>query len=409
MHGITALRLKQRSRARAVACAFILNSTAAVAAPFAYIPEHGKSTGDPSNFFVRIDLTTQTATPAGPIAITNNPTADPRTSFTGVSLNDRSGQLFISDKGNAKSVLQLDIRNITGGTSSIPAKVYATGGNPSGLATDQSGRHVFVATEDGQTVTVIDTSLTGVAAMQDVHFPTGSAPSGPSPADVKLNLSGTFAYVSDESTDQRFCRFNAVSPPFDSGIPASDCVIAGASLPGEPEFGSAQLNALAISPDGTRAYVLGRGDNSISVIDTTKSPMKLVGGRGILLGTGNLNGIAIDQTGKVAYMTSNLGHVFTISLSSLESGGQPAIIRDLAPGTLGQLQGVSISADGKSLLIADATISGFHIVDLTVPPTTTNPAISDVVVPGGPLAYGQFTSADDRIFVSEFGSMAAGG
>jgi DNA-binding beta-propeller fold protein YncE len=385
-----------------------LNSAVVLAAPFAYVPEAGKSNGDLSNFFVRVDLATQATTPAAPIQVVNNPTADPRTVFTGVAVNEATGQLFIADKGNAKGVLQVDTRNITNATASLPTKAYITGGDPKSVTVDRSGRHVFVATDDGQTITVVDTSLSGAAAVKDVDFQTTSAPSGPAPADVELNLSGTVAYVSDQSVDQRVCRFNAVSPPFATGIPDSDCVAAGASLPGENEFGSAQLNKLAVSPDGTRVYVLGHGDNSISVIDATKSPMQLVGGRGVLPGTGNMNGIAIDHTGKVAYVTNNLGHLYTISLTNLENG-QPSIIRDLAPGTLGQMQGVSISPDGKSLLVADATISGFHIIDLTGPLTAANPMIKDIAVPGGSVAYGQFTIPDDRIFVSEFGVMAAGG
>jgi DNA-binding beta-propeller fold protein YncE len=397
-------RSRRRCLSAAIVGALALNSAATFAAPFVYVPENGTASAAQANFFARIDLSNQTETPATPIAVINNPTADPRTAFSAAVLSDATGKLFISDQGNAKAVLQVDVKNITNATTSLQATVYTTGGDPKGLTVDHSGKHVFVTTFDGQTITVIDTSQAG-GNPTDVEFQTSGSPSGAEPADVKLNLSGTVAYVSDASTDQRLCRFNAVAPPFADGIPDADCVVVGASAPGDDTFGSAQLNSVAVSPDGTRVYVLGRGDSSISVVDVTKSPMQLL--HALQPGIGTANGIAINQSGKLAYVTNNLGHLFTLDLTKLDQGQDP-IVRDLIASThLGQLQGLSISADGRSLLVADNAPSALHIIDLTVPLNDPAPTIKDITVPGGPVALA--TSPDDRVFVSEFGSSAAGG
>ncbi len=395
-------RSQRRWLSAAIVGALAFNSMAASAAPFAYIPEANKSNGALSNFFVRVDLSNvnaPTTSPIAPIAVINNPTADPRTVFSGVAFNDVTGQLFIADHGNAKGVLQVDTRGITTtGPASIQATVYTTGGDPKGLTTDRSGKHVFVATDDGQTVTIINTNPgPGETQIQDVEFKTTSTASGPAPADVRLNLSGTTAYVSDQSVDQRVCRFNAVSPPFTAKIPDSDCVFAGSSIPGDFEFGSAQLNSVAVSPDATRVYVLGHGDDSITAIDVTNATMQTVNGRGVQPGTGNLNGIAIDPSGKFAYATNNLGHLYVLDLVFLDTPAAlnpptppatttPVVVRDFAPGNLGQLQGVSITPDGKSLLLTDATISGFHLIEIAKLLPGGNPVaadVKDVAVPGG--------------------------
>jgi YVTN family beta-propeller protein len=403
----------------AIVGALALNSVFAFAAPFAYVPENTNADNTPTDLFWRVDVATEKASPTAPISVASgNLDADTATKFVGVAVNDATNRLFLADQGHAKSVLQVDINNISPTTTIRVPKVYPTGGDPTGLTVERSGKRVFVATFDGQTVTVIDTTKCAATAtnpncgntgLTDIEFNITGA-RGINPADVRLNISDTVGYVSDGSDSQLVCRFNAVTPPFGDGpgdgIQDGDCVGAGF----EPDTG-ADLHALAVSPDGARVYVLGRSDNSVSVIDTTKSPMALV--NVIQIGGGSNNGIVVDRSGRIAYVSDNKGHLRTLDLVKLEDPTKTAdqvTVRDLtSPTHLGMLEGLALTPDGKSLLVIDKAPERLHIIDVSGPLNNPTPTITDVATKGGSQAFGQFTSPDDRIFVSEIGPMATGG
>jgi DNA-binding beta-propeller fold protein YncE len=398
----------------AFACALAMNSVAALAAgPFAYVPSNSTST----NTFSKVDLSTETAV-GQPISVDlDGTTTGTTTGFFGVTVSAATGMLYISDDGHTESVFQIDTSKI--GTASNPTvKQYFVGNNSRGMAVDPSGKHVFVAQFGVPAVSVLDTTVDNshdhTLGITQVDLGDLSGLSAASPYDVKLNLAGTVAYVSDSSTNQRVCRFNAASPP--ASVSDSDCVAVGI----DPNSESANPTELAVSPDGTRVYVVNRNENSISVIDTTqvdpttKRPMLTVSRSFKLALSGNIfagpNGIAINRSGRRAYVGTSLGHILSIDLRLADDnqGATPPepVVHDLTNPAIFSVQGMAISADGRRLLAADSDNSKLHFVNIV---NDADAYDTGVTVNRGPKSYGQFTTPDDRIFVSEIGSTAAGG
>ena len=408
MHAPALAQPQRRWLSIAIVGALALNSVAALAAPFAYIP----SSNSGINTFTRVDLADKGT--LGPFSVSVPQSAPGQTGFFGVALNDATGQLFIADPGHGEGVYQLDIRNAQN-NANLPTKFYSTNGRTHGITVDHNGRHVYAANFDGTDISIIDTAIdTSVhpdAATTSLGINISNGAQGfPKPYDVKLNLAGTIAYVSDSSVNQRLCKFSTASPPIDAGIPVSDCVNVGlVTDPDDSNFGSTQPSALAISPDGSRVYVLGQGDSSISVVDTTTPTMTQL--FSLQPGIGKMNGIAIDRSGKRAFTGTVNGHLLTLDLSRLEQHLNPVVNDQTVNPTnandvFGNLQGVAISADNTLLLVVDNEANELRFFNISgAAPVYTGAA----PVVSGPVALGQFTSPDDRIFVSEIGSSAAGG
>jgi len=386
---VQALRRRARVRGILVIATLAMSSASALAAgPFAYLPSHDTSI----NKLTVVDLPNKTA--SAPITVDlNGDTTGTTTVFFGVALSRATGMLFISDDGHTESVFQIDTSN------NSTVKEYFVGDNPRGMATDPSGKHVYVAQFNGTGVSIIDTSKTGSAAVTQVDFSNLSGLAFAKPYDVKLNPAGTFAYVTDASVGQRLCRFSTVTPP--ASVHDADCVAVGA----DPNAQTANPNALAVSPDGTRVYVVNHSDNSISVVDTMQvNPVShvpvLVVLRTFSLGFASPNGIAINLSGKRGYVGTGLGHILSLDLRAAENTLQNPnpVVHDLNDPAVFSVQGMAISPDGTRLLAADADADKLHFINIVNDVDTYDTSVG---VSGGPVALGEFT-ARDGVFAGSF-------
>jgi DNA-binding beta-propeller fold protein YncE len=383
------LRHRARTRTRVVIATLALNSTCALAAgPFAYVPAHDTSV----NTFSVVDLSNKTV--SAPITVSlNGDTTGTTTVFFGVALSRATGMLFISDDGHTESVFQIDTTNNT------TVKEYFVGDNPRGMAVEPNGKHVYVAQFNGTGVSIIDTSKTGNAAVSQVDFANLSGLAFAKPYDVKLNPAGTVAYVTDASVGQRLCRFSTASPP--ASVADADCVAVGA----DPNSQSANPNALAVSPDGTRVYVVNHSESSVSVVDTmqvdpgTHKPV-LVVLRTFGLGFSSPNGIAINLSGKRAYVGTGLGHILSIDLRAAENTqtNPDPVVHDLNDPAVFSVQGMAISLDGTRLLAADADTDKLHFINIV---NDVDAYDTSVNVSGGPVALGEIAGRDG-IFAGSF-------
>jgi len=348
--------------------ALALSCTIALAAgPYAYVPSNARDTVSV------VDLSTSTV----PTTFSNllEDPSDGNPGFWGVALSQRDGMLYLSaDYDN----VVFQINTATGKT----VRQYNVGTNPRGIAVDQSGRHVYVANSASTSLSVIDTTTQTVT---DVDFEL-SGLANPNPLGVALNLAGTRAYVTDTSVGHRLCRINIASLP--SHVGNADCVEVGANDAANP-------TAVAVSPDGSRAYVsIHSSGSSIAVVDTAS--MTVI--RTFPLGFSGPNGIAISASGKRGYVVTGSGKIISLDLTRVDDPGLNPVLHVIEDVAVGNTIGVSISPDGKRLLVADNTANKLHFVDIV---GDADVVVASVDVNQSPYALGQFTPRDS-IFVSGF-------
>jgi YVTN family beta-propeller protein len=361
-------RRRPGARVLLVAGLLVIDFTSALAAgPYAYLPSNDHATVS------AVDLSDTTATP---MTITVTGTED-TTAFYGAALAAKGDMLYISDQAN-ETVFQV---NTSTGTT---PHSYFVGSNPRGIAVDPSGAHVVVADFASAGLSIINTAT---QAITDVDFSSLSGAANPSPNGVALNLAGTRAYITDASVGHRLCRINLASPP--ASIANGDCVVVG-----DADDDGANPNALVVSPDGTRVYVVNRGEATISVVDTGTFTVT----RTFPLGFGSPNGIAITASGKRAYVGTGLGRIIVIDLTRVPDTGLDPVIDVIDDDAIFAVNGLSISPDGTRLLAADTGNDQLHFVNIV---GDADVLVASVNVNQSPIAIGQFTRPD-AIFVSGF-------
>jgi YVTN family beta-propeller protein len=220
-----------------------------------------------------------------------------------------------------------------------------------------------------------------------VDFGTLSGVANPSPNGVARNLAGTRAYVTDASVGHRLCRINLVAPP--ASVANGDCVVVGAA-----DDDGANPNALVVSPDGSRVYVVNHGEATVSVVDTGTFTVT----RTFPLGFGSPNGIAISASGKRAYVGTGLGRIIVIDLARVPDTNLDPVIDVIDDAAVFAVNGLSISPDGTRLLAADTGNDQLHLVNIV---GDADVLVASVDVNQSPIAMGQFTRPD-AIFVSGF-------
>ena len=356
------------ARVPLVASLFIIDCTAAFAAgPYAYLPSNDQAT---------VSVVDVSNTAATPTTITVTGTEN-TTGFYGVALAAKGDKLYFSDQVN-ETVFQID--TATGTTTHS----YFVGSNPRGIAVDPSGTHVVVADFAGAGVSIINTTT---QAITDVDFGSLTSTANPSPNGVALNLTGTRAYVTDASVGHRLCRINLISPP--ASVADGDCVVVGAA-----DDDGANPNALVVSPDDTRVYVVNHSEATVSVVDTGTLTVT----RTFPLGFGSPNGIAISASGKRAYVGTGLGKILVLDLTRVPNTALDPVIDVIDDDAVFAVNGVSISPDGTRLLVADTGNDQLHFFDIVADADTR---VASVNVNSSPVAIGQFVWPD-AIFVNGF-------
>jgi DNA-binding beta-propeller fold protein YncE len=364
----------------AVASALALNAAPSFAAgPFAYLA----SSANESHTVSVVDVSNPDA-PPGTIAIEQQ---EDNTELWSVALSRADNMMYVSDDIN-ETVYQVNLA--TGAT----VHQFVVGDNPRGIAVVPNGKFVFVAKFNGSGVERIDTVA---GTHDDIDFGNiAGITSFPKPYDIVLNLAGTRAYVTDSSFNNLLCRIDieaaiAVTPPPE--VTADDCITAS-------DNGAPDLNDLAINAEGTRVYAVDAAANTISVVDTTTSPMTLLNVFSLGVDGSGPTGITVNTAGTRAYVGTDLGKILPIDLTLADDpGANPVLPRVPDPDVLiGSVQGLSMSPDGTRLLAADDSKSLLHFVDVTMEP----PAIvKSVPVNPSPRSRGQFIEVDP-IFVAGF-------
>ncbi|WP_194927098.1 phospholipase D-like domain-containing protein [Catenulispora pinisilvae] len=183
------------------------------------------------------------------------------------------------------------------------------------------------------------TALTGTA-------PAGTAPAVPT-ATAPAVPPGTYLYVGN-SGDNTLSVVNTANPT--AAVPGSPIAV------GAPE-------AVAVTPDGTKAYVVGN-NGSISVVDTASDTLT----SSLLSGPGHL-GIAMAVDGRHAYITNSRADTVSVLDTST----------DTITGTIPvghNPYGVAAAPDGRHLYVTDNVSNSVSVID-----TETN-AVTDTIAVG---------------------------
>ncbi len=214
-------------------------------------------------------------------------------------------------------------------------------GNAVAEAISPDGRTAWIvnrgaADSDPGTITPVDLTASPPAVGIPVAITgaTSSQACGASPRDrngvnaIALTPDGTHAYVTDAATDTVY--------PVDLEPPVK-------ARPAIALAAGAQPDGIAITPDGTTAYVTNAGDDSVTPIDlatgTTGTPLHLHTGS-------QPSAIAITPDGRTAYV-AEAGRASAVPITL----ARRAIGAEIATG--GIPGGVAISADGTTAYVSD--------------------------------------------------------
>jgi YVTN family beta-propeller protein len=346
---------------RVLAMLFIgmeLGSTPVAASPFAYV------TNFHSGSVSVIDVATNTVV-GNPISVGGNPDAIVITpdGTRAYLVNDTIGSVFVIDTAS---------NTVLGNPIPVPV-------GSGGIAITPDGTRVYVAISGPVpccgSVSVIDTANNTVVG--------SPIPVGAGSVDVAITPDGTRAYVVNEG----FTATGFVGTV--SVINTATNTVSGSPIP----VGIAP-GAIAITPDGTRAYVTNNRngfvqDGTLSVIDTTSNT---------LLGTifvatdlvaADLQGIAITPDGSRAYVTGTLesnpakGFVSVIDTATNTVVGSPIPV-DAFP------LGIAITSDGTRAYFTDGNFDTVSVIDTTTnkvlgSPIAVGHAPADIAITPGPI------------------------
>jgi YVTN family beta-propeller protein len=181
--------------------------------------------------------------------------------------------------GTSKPPQMASVEVIDTATASLNAII--TFGFPlSGIAISPDGSRVYVAQGNGGHIWVIDTATNSISAT--------IALASSSLGDVSVSPDGKTLYVVGETNGSSSNSEYVEVINTQTNTATTSISLAVRSL---------GIGRLALTPDGSRAYVTGDG-GTLSVIDTTKNAVAT----SLMLGNGNLFGVAVTPDGTRAYV-----------------------------------------------------------------------------------------------------------
>ena len=175
-------------------------------------------------------------------------------------------------------------------------------------------------------VTVTNSAGTS-SGMPFRYLTTSSTPVTPNPDAVAISPDGSRAYVASELYNRINVVDTTTTPP---------AVVASVAVGSEPR-------AMALSPNGQYLYVANQGSNSVSALNTATTPPSLVGT--IQVGT-SPEGLSLSPDGSRLYVADNGSDNLTVINTN---AGSPYVAATIAAG--GAPAGVAVSPDGQRLFV----------------------------------------------------------
>lgn len=189
------------------------------------------------------------------------------------------GDLLCSGPSNPPQMASVEV--IDTATASLKAIITFEFGL-SGIAISPDGSRVYVAQGNGGHIWVIDTATNSISAT--IVLASSSL------GDVAVSPDGKTLYVVGETNRSGSGSNSEYVEVIDTQTNTATTSISLAVR-------SLGIGRLALTPDGSRAYVTGDG-GTLSVIDTAKNAVAT----SLMLGNGNLLGVALTPDGTRAYV-----------------------------------------------------------------------------------------------------------
>lgn len=234
------------------------------------------------------------------------------------------------------------------GTNGVVGTV-AVGGGPRGVAITPDGRFAYVTNEGEGTVSVIDTASKAVVGTIPLPAPCCTLlPVDLKPRGIAISPDGSRAYVSSSGADIVFVIDTATR-----------------SVTGAPIAVGKEPDGISVSPDGSRAFVANSGDGTISVIDTATNA---VAAAPVAVGT-EPKQIAIGPRGGRGFVTNRGSNYVTVfNPANGQAIGAPIVVG-------AQPSGIAIGPNG-----AFAYAAGFG--DGTLTPISTSTSAPGAAIGG---------------------------
>lgn len=243
----------------------------------------------------------------------------------GIALNAAGTRAYLLDQTN--SALQLLSLN---GTSLVAAPPVATGGTrPRGIALNAAGTRAYVIHDGSNELRGFDVSGASITSVGKL------ASTDENPQGVALSPDGTRAYVvsATKNTLQTFDLRNDVIVSLGQPVGLNSPSTTGNPAP----------SGVAISRDGTRAYIVNEGDNTLLEWDVSASQGTPTAYMGNVLPTEvQPVAIALNPAGTRAYVL-NYG---SNTLQEFIVGAAPRVV---VAGYDGSLGSISLTALGDNL------------------------------------------------------------
>ncbi|HEX4559236.1 MAG TPA: beta-propeller fold lactonase family protein [Mycobacterium sp.] len=329
-----------------------------------------------------------------------------------LALSPDGSRVYVTNQDdNTVSVINTAANTIIG--TPIPV-----GGGPDAVAVSPDGTRIYVTNLRSDTVSVINTAtisdvptadaqgpvsvnpstgaVTGTAGFTDpAGLPlsyTATATASPAEGTVTIDAAGQFAY-----TPPRAARLAAAAPTpvnatftvtASNGVEAASETVTVTVPP--PTVTTTKVgggpDAVAVSPDGTRTYVVNAQSNTVSVIDTATNTAI---GAPIRVGL-TPQAVAISPDGRRVYV-ANTG----ANTVSVLNTGTNKVIATIKVAT--NPMAVAVSPDGSRLYVADTGANRISIIN-----TATN-TVSRTLRSRQPQALA-FSPDGSRLYVTHLGS-----
>ena len=212
-------------------------------------------------------------------------------------------------------------------------------GFTAGSSTQASGQSLAIS-PDGAMLYVADNLANGVVRLvtlaSGTYASSAAFGAGLVPQAVAVSPDDTKLYVAINDPTKGTPDFVAVLDPH-SGAPIASTITVGAG---------AALAGITFSPDGKTAYVVDRGTNAVSVIDTASDTVTKQ-----ISGLDSPTGIAVSPDGTKVLVANSGDHTVTMIDVSRSAATPESIAIAGPPGAT--LTGITISPDGSHAYVAD--------------------------------------------------------